>query len=32
MRGSTGAAFAAHLRDQTAVWTKLAADLGLKAE
>jgi tripartite-type tricarboxylate transporter receptor subunit TctC len=32
MRGSTSAAFAAHLRDQTAVWTKLVSDLGLKAE
>jgi tripartite-type tricarboxylate transporter receptor subunit TctC len=32
MRGGTSAEFAAHLRDQTAIWTKLVADLGLKAE
>jgi tripartite-type tricarboxylate transporter receptor subunit TctC len=32
MRGSTSAAFATHLRDQTAVWTKLVNELGLKAE
>jgi tripartite-type tricarboxylate transporter receptor subunit TctC len=32
MRGSTSAAFATHLRDQTVLWTKLVSDLGLKAE
>jgi tripartite-type tricarboxylate transporter receptor subunit TctC len=32
MRGSTSESFAAHLRDQTPVWTKLVTDLGLKAE
>ena len=32
MRGSTSAELAARLRDQTAVWTKLVTDLGLKAE
>ena len=32
MRGSTSTAFAEYMRDQTAVWTKLVNDLGLKAE
>lgn len=32
MRGSTSAAFADYMREQTAVWTKLVNDLGLKAE
>jgi tripartite-type tricarboxylate transporter receptor subunit TctC len=32
MRGSNSAEFAAHMREQTAVWTKLVNDLGLKAE
>src|SRR5215216_3078851 len=31
-RGSTSAEFAAHLRDQSAAWTKLVAELELKAE
>ncbi len=32
MRGGSSAEFAAYMRDQTAVWTKLVNDLGLKAE
>jgi tripartite-type tricarboxylate transporter receptor subunit TctC len=32
MRGSTSTAFADYMREQTAVWTKLVNDLGLKAE
>ena len=32
MRGGSSAEFAAHMREQTAVWTKLVNDLGLKAE
>jgi tripartite-type tricarboxylate transporter receptor subunit TctC len=31
MKGSTSVAFAQHLRDQSATWTKLVADLGLSA-
>lgn len=30
MKGGSSAAFAKHLRDQTALWTKLVTDLGLK--
>jgi tripartite-type tricarboxylate transporter receptor subunit TctC len=32
MRGGTSAEFASYMRDQTAVWTRLVSDLGLKAE
>jgi tripartite-type tricarboxylate transporter receptor subunit TctC len=32
MRGSSPAELSAHLKEQTAVWTKLVADLSLKAE
>jgi hypothetical protein len=32
MRGTTAAEFAAHLRSQIGVSTKLVSDLGLKAE
>jgi tripartite-type tricarboxylate transporter receptor subunit TctC len=31
MKGSSSAAFAQHLRDQTPIWTKLVDDLGLNA-
>jgi tripartite-type tricarboxylate transporter receptor subunit TctC len=32
MGGSTSEAFAAHLREQSVIWTKLVNDLGLKPE